>query len=124
MFNLFKRAEKFVVVEVEKAEAKLPELSAELRESVKTLQHHPGFQYLMAKFRYERAMLEKYLHEGFQLPEAGLRHLQAGVHYMKWMEDEVKKLVFAVERNARTAAQHEVDEFERIRESITLVGEE
>lgn len=88
---------------------------------MKTLQYHPGFTYLLSKFRYERALLEKYLHEGFQLPEASLRHLQAGVHYMKWMEDEVKKLTFSVERSVRAAAEPEINEFERIREHITLV---
>lgn len=112
LWNIFSNKTKFYVVEVEQA-TKLPELTQELRESIKTLEFHPGFRYLTAKLRYERAMLEKYLHEGFTLAEGQMHHLQGGIHYLKYLESEIARHVKAQAAHVRQAAQHEDQLFQQ-----------
>lgn len=111
----------YKVVEIER-EAKLPPVTADLRESIKTLQYHPGFQYLIHKMRYEKASLAKYLHEGFNLSEKELHHLQAGIHYIGWIEGELARLSAAPASVVRSAAQEEREVFDRMRSSLELIG--
>lgn len=120
--GLFKREERYVVLEVEKGTSQLGQMTNELRESIKTLQYHPGFQYLVTKFRYEKAMLSKYLHEGFQLSEKELHHLQAGVHYLGYLEREVDAQVKVAVQKGRTALEDEINEFEKIKAATELIG--
>lgn len=111
----------YKVVEIER-ETKLPPVTADLRESLKTLQYHPGFQYLIHKMKYEKAALAKYLHEGFNLTEKELHHLQAGIHYIGWIEAELGRLAAAPVSVVRSAAQEEREVFDRMRSSIELIG--
>ena len=123
--RLFGKAEqdvKYLVVELEKA-TKLPELTGDLKESLKTLVFHPGFVYLQQKLRYERALLQKYLSEGYQLDEKALRHLQAGVHYLGYLESEIKRLTAQTGAAARESFAAEAEAFDKIRASVDLIGQ-
>lgn len=120
-FSEVKTETKYSIVEIEK-EAKLPEFNPEIRESLKTLQFHPGFVYLQQKLKYEKAMLAKYLHEGFQLGEKELHHLQAGIYYLGYLEREIANAIRKGEATARAAANPEVEAFDRIVQTIEHIG--
>ena len=68
------------VIEFDKT-TKLPELTGDLRESLKTLAIQPAFQYLMQRFRIKKAAMETTLREGFKLDEQQLRYCQAGIYW-------------------------------------------
>jgi len=120
--KLFTRVE-HRVVEVEKG-TRLPELTTEVKESLKSLQYHPGFQYLQAKLRLERATLQRYLHEGFTLTEGQLHHLQGGIHYLGYLESELAKHLKADIRTVRTATSNEVEHLDKFISNLETVGDE
>lgn len=111
----------YIVVELEK-EIAPQEITSELRESAKTLQFHPAFSYIMHRIKAEKAMLQKYLHEGFTLPEQQLHHLQAGIYYLEFLDRELRKLTSMPSSISREATSLEREEFEKIRANLDLVG--
>lgn len=122
MFSFLKKFTKYVVVEIEKGEAKLPAMTADLKASIQTLQFHPGYQYLATKRRYFRAMLEKQLREGLDLPENAMRAMQAGLYWLRFEEDEARKAVMGVKQEMREAFDHEAEAFEKIKGEIELIS--
>lgn len=122
--NLFKREPEHIyhVVEFEK-NTKLPELTGDLRESLKTLAMLPAFQYIMQRFRIKKAAMESTLREGFKLDEQQLRYCQAGIYWAGEIERDIKTLTQDTPQ-ARPATNDELAEFRKISRAITLVGEE
>lgn len=122
--SFFTRTEKYIIIEIDKAIGKVPTLTQEIRDSVKSLQYHPGFVYLQKKFHAERAYLETLLHEGHTLSERELHHLQAGIHYLSYLDSELKKMFVDIPKNnTRSAYDDEVDAFERIRSHVETIGQ-
>jgi len=111
------------LVEVEKG-GKLPELTADLKESLKALQYNTGHNYLLQRLKYHKALLQKNLNEGLQLDEVQLRYLQAGLYWVGWLENEIKTLTQAPSSTPRPAAPIEQEEFERLQAHLELVGKE
>lgn len=108
------------VLEVEGA-VKLPELTLELKDSLRVLQSHSGFQYMLTRLKLEQANLKKYLHEGFQLSEQEMHHLQAGIHYTGWLEREIARLT-SVPRKVESAISSEDHKlFEEVRSSLDII---
>ena len=108
------------VLEVEGA-VKLPELTPELKDSLRVLQSHSGFQYMLTRLKLEQANLKKYLHEGFQLSEQEMHHLQAGIHYTGWLEREIARLT-SVPRKVESAISSEDHKlFEEVRSSLDII---
>jgi hypothetical protein len=121
--NLFKREPEHVyhVVELDRG-AKLPELTGDLRESLKTLALFPGFQYLMQRFRVKKAAMESTLREGFKLDEQQLRYCQAGIYWAGEIERDIK-LLTQEQPQTRPASVDELQEFKKMAKAITLVGQ-
>lgn len=80
--------EKLLVVEVPLLDRPEP-ITPELRESLTTLKFHPGFNYIMKRYRFQRAVLEAKLkterHETLRDAEV----LQVGISWMNWIEQQI-----------------------------------
>lgn len=109
------------ILEVEKG-TKLEPVTSELRESLTTLQYQPAFQYLINKMRVQKAQVQKYLNEGFEVSEKELRYAQAGIFWLKWIEDEVNRLTKAPVNQARPAMDQELEEFNKIAANLDVIG--
>jgi len=122
--NLFKREPEhhYHVIEFDKS-TKLPELTGDLRESLKTLALLPAFQYLMQRFRVKKAAMESTLREGFKLDEQQLRYCQAGIYWAGEIERDIK-LLTQDQSQARPAKVDEMEEFRKVARSITLIGQD
>jgi hypothetical protein len=122
--NIFKREPEHVyhVVEFDRGE-KLPELTGDLRESLKTLSLLPAFQYLMRRFKVKKSAMETTLREGFKLDEQQLRYCQAGIYWAGEIERDIK-LLTQEQPQRRPASVDEAEEFRKIARSITLVGQD
>jgi hypothetical protein len=123
MFNFFRKSEDiYHVIELDK-NTKLPELTGDLRESLKTLALLPGFQYLMMRFRVKKAAMETTLKEGFKLDDTQLRYCQSGIYWAGEIERDIK-LLTQEQPQRRPATVDEAEEFRKIARSITLVGQD
>jgi hypothetical protein len=122
--NLFKRETEHVyhVVELDK-QTKLPELTGDLRESLKSIALLPGFQYLMQRFRVKKAAMESTLREGFKLDEQQLRYCQAGIYWAGEIERDIQTLT-QEQPQRRPAKIDELEEFKKISRAINLVGQD
>jgi hypothetical protein len=122
--DLFKRKTQhhYHVVEVDKT-TKLPELTGDLRESLKTLAVHPAFQYIMQRFRVKKAAMETTLREGFNLEEKQLRYCQSGIYWAAELERDIQILTQA-QPTRRPAVVDELDEFHKVAQSIELIGQQ
>lgn len=121
--NPFKRELEHVyhVVEIDRG-SKLPELTGDLRESLKTLAMLPAFQYLMQRFRFKKAAMETTLREGFKLDEQQLRYCQAGIYWAGEIERDIKILT-QEQPQRRPATVDESEAFKNISKAITLIGD-
>lgn len=109
------------IVEVEKGAA-LPELTGDLKEALKALQHNPAFQYLLLRFKNKRAGLSNAINEGLNLTEVQLRYLQAGIYWAGEFERDIRLLTQTVPPT-RPAVDREAEEFEKVRANLSLVGQ-
>jgi len=117
-----KEVHHYHIVEYEKG-AKLPELTGDLKESLKSLALQPAFQYILQRFRVKKAAMEATLREGFKLDEQQLRYCQAGIFWAGEIERDIQLLT--KEQSAQRAAHpDELVEFKRIAKSIELIGNE
>lgn len=123
--NWFKQQVKTVyrLLEVEKAAA-LPPLTPELKDSLRTLQFHPGFQYMTSRLHFQRAELKRYLEEGFKLSEPELRHVQAGAFWAGWLERELRSLTFTPQVSPVEVSPDDADLFRQMQDNLELVGHE
>lgn len=117
-----KEVHHYHVIELDKS-TKLPELTGDLRESLRALQLLPSFQYIMQRFRVKKAAMESTLREGFKLDEQQLRYCQAGIYWAGEIERDIKSLT-QEQPQARPASNDELDEFKKIANSISLVGQD
>jgi hypothetical protein len=118
--SLFTPVEIVHVVEVEKG-TRLPELTGDLKESLKALQHSPAWNYMVARLRHQGAALNNTLKEGLQLTETQLRFLQAGLYWISFIEKDFAKLTQTVPQ-ARPATDPEADQFRNIQQNVELIG--
>ena len=105
------------------AGTKLPELTGDLRESLKSLSLHPGFAYLLQRQRYQCAGVQNALKEGMNLTETQIRFLQAGLYWLSFIEKDLNSLTQTI-KPERPAQEDERALFNRVRESLDLVGVE
>jgi hypothetical protein len=117
---MFQDVHHYHTIEIDK-DHKLPELTGDLRESIKALVNHPGFQYLLARFRHQKAAMETSLREGFNLTDIQLRFLQAGTFWAAHFDREIKTLTQSAPKPA-PPTPNEREQFEKIRQSIDLIG--
>ena len=101
---------KYKLLEVERI-SPLPELNAELKESMRTLQLHPGFNYILSRLRLTKSGLQHQLQEGFELPERDLHRIQAGIFFAGWLENELRRLTSTPSRPVRDLTDSEAESF-------------
>lgn len=111
----------FHVVEVPTG-TKLPEITGDLRESLKTLQFNPAFSYIIQRLRVQRAGVQNALQEGLQLTETQIRFLQAGLYWLSYLEKDINVLTQASANNPRPSFDNEAEQFAKIRQSLDFVG--
>ena len=80
------------VVEVEKAQ-RVPALDENIAQSIKTLQGHPGFLYLLAKLKFHRNVLRDQLASTRQESMADVVVLQSGVAWSGWLQNEMETAI-------------------------------
>lgn len=118
----FKRETKVITQVVElPASTKLPELTGDLRETLKALQFNPAFVYLVQRLRFQKAGVETALREGIQLNETQLRFLQAGMFWLAFLEKEIASLTHTSGNTPRPATPDELELFAKIQENMSLV---
>jgi hypothetical protein len=123
MFDFLKKeVHHYHVVELDK-NTRLPELTGDLREGLKSLALQPAFQYLMHRFRIKKAAMEATLREGFKLDEQQLRYCQSGIYWAGEFERDITILT-QDQPQRRPAKVDELEEFKRINRAISLVGQE
>jgi hypothetical protein len=105
------------------AATKLPEITGDLKESLKALGNHPAFNYLLQRLRFERAAMQTALNEGLTLSETQLRYLQSGIYWASKLERD-HTLLTQSKPVTRPATDDEADEFRRVRESLTLLDQQ
>ena len=117
-----KERDVYHIVEVER-NSKLPELTGDLKESLKALANHPGFQYLLMRFRYQKGLLGMTLNEGLQMTETQLRFLQAGIYWASLIEKDIQKLTQdRVLPASHAASNQELEDLARVKANMDLVG--
>lgn len=122
---MFKREEKQIeyrIIELDR-NTKLPELTGDLRESLKSLALMPAFQYLLQRFRTKKSAMESTLREGFNLTEQQLRYCQAGIFWASEFERDIKTLTQDTTQS-RPATPDELAEFKKLASSISLIGQD
>lgn len=115
-----KEVDKLHYIEVEK-NSKLPELTGDLKESLRALALSPAFQYLLARFRHKRLSLNNALQEGLQMTETQIRFLQAGVYWAGELERDITTLTQTVPTK-RAPTDQEAELFAKVRSNLDLVG--
>lgn len=111
----------YKVIEAE-AHGPLPTLTPELKDSLRALQGHPGFQYLLHRLALERAVLRSSLETGFRLTEREMAHLQGGIYWSGWLVNTSKHLTSVPKAPERQATNVEADLFARTSEALELIG--
>jgi len=93
-----------------------------VRESVRALAWHPGFQYLRDKLRLQRAVLEAQLHGARQESLREVEFLQSGVYWIAWLESQIRREVGIPARAPAKVTDEEEELIEAVRASIESVG--
>jgi hypothetical protein len=115
-----KKAE-FLVLEIEKTA--LPPLDSASAASVVSLQSHPGFQYLLAKLRVQRAALKHALETQRQKELKDFEFLQSGANWCNWLQVQLDEAVKLTQQpKPRNATAYEREAFEQLRSQLDVVG--
>lgn len=114
--------EKILVVEVDKSIRQEP-LSEEIVASLATLQHNPGFVWLLNQLRYQRAMLESELHTKRQESLVESEFIKSGINWANWLEDQLRKATNFGKRQQppREALDAELEAFKIAQAQLELV---
>lgn len=108
------------IIEVEPS-SKLPEITGDLRESLKALSFNPAFGYILQRLRFQKAAMETAFREGMNLTEIQLRYLQAGIHWAGQIQKDIQVLTQA-QPNKRATTDYEAEEFAKVKSNIDLIG--
>lgn len=99
-------------------------LTNEAKDSLVSLQAHPGFQYLLAKLKLEKAVLETKLKRARHKDMRDVEFIQSGIFWAEWLEMQVAKLV--TKSNPTMLSKPTLSEEALIREmqaAVETVGE-
>jgi hypothetical protein len=115
---MFKKQIEYQVVEIERPKP----LDEGARESVLSLQHHPGFQYLIGKLKLQRASLDSILKRNRHDDMRTVDFLQSGIAWMSYLEEFVNKEVYnAGKPPSRPAQEDEVSLFKAAAANLDLL---
>ena len=123
MFDFLRGKETIKIVEVEKPRPAIKETSETL-ESVLSLQHHPGFLYLLNKLRYQKAVLVANLVNERQATVQDSEFLKSGIAWTGWLESQLTQATKLKNRQLETQPEPEVlDAFRQIQRQLEIVGQ-
>lgn len=109
------------VIEVEKQT--VPELDGASALAVASLANHPGFQYLLAKLKFQRAALKDSLEKTRHKEMRDVEFLQSGANWCNWLQLELERAIGVMNApKPRPVRPYEQDAFEQLRQNVELVG--
>lgn len=108
------------IVELERPQTE-PVLNNELRASISSLRHHPGFEYLLLRARAVKGYLKRELEEGQHVDMKRVQYLQAGIYWANFWEREMTAKSQPVKPPAM-ATDIEREAFEAARDALEVVG--
>ena len=112
----------YKIVEIEKS-SHLPELDSASAGAVVTLREHPGFNYLLAKLRLQRSLLQASLGTKRHKDIRDVEFLQSGIVWCGWLQEQLEKAIEISTKPApRPAKPYELDAFEQLHRLIDVVG--
>lgn len=80
------------IVEIDKG-TRVPPIDEGVAQSIKTLQSHPGFQYLLAKLKFHREVLKNQLSGSKQASMEDVMLLQSGIAWSGWLQNELDRAI-------------------------------
>lgn len=107
------------IIEVEKA--KLQPIDDEIRDSIRSLQFHPGFQYLLGKLETQKAALKSVLVSAAHEDMRAVDRLQAGIFWLDYLAEELKKHTKAPIAAIREVSEEEAHEFQRVKQALDIL---
>jgi hypothetical protein len=122
LFKLFEKPEiRFIEIEAPRPTA----LSKDLHESLGTLAGHPAFNYLVAKLKVQRSLLETKLKNDRHATLKDVEFLQSGIYWSRWLEDQIQTAVHKAPQASTSTAltEEELSAFNEIRSNTVLIGE-
>ena len=78
------------IVEIERPRQQ-PQLNADVKAALESLNSHPGFRYLLDKLRLQRHMLETQLRMTRHETLRDSDFLQSGIFWTGWLEQQMKR---------------------------------
>lgn len=113
----------FKVVEVDKQSVLDPAFEEANQQAVASLQHHPGFVYLLAKLAFERAALKTALEKTRHKSIVDVEFIQSGAFWSNWLQLQLESAIGKINQpKPRAPRSYEADAFEQLRQNVELVG--
>jgi len=109
----------FSVIEVS-APRKLGPLTRELRETLLTLNSHPGFSYLLERLKAQKAAFEAVLRTQKHEELKDVHFVQAAVYWAGWLQRQISELTGQIV-TPLPASHAEQEEFENALRAISVV---
>lgn len=113
----------YIIVEVER-----PRPITDLKKmkdgeaAVASLEGHPGFQFLLAKFKIAKALLEKTIRSEPPTDLTRVGFLQQGIYWSGWLEQQLVASKAHQERTAPSTSSEELRVFNEIQAAMTKVA--
>lgn len=112
---------RYKVIPVTKTHETEPVLNDELRASIRTLEFHPGFEYLLRRADAVKAFLKRQLEEGKHTDMREVHYLQAGIYWASFWEREMRSKSQPIKPPA-DATELDREAFEAARLALEVVG--
>lgn len=118
----WQREPEYRLVEIEKPRNP-GDINKEMREAVISLAAHPGFNYLMSKFRLQRSMLESVLKNNRHKSLNDVNMLQSGIFWLNWMDSQIQKLTNNIQAKSTVdPTEAETQALQEIQAAIETIG--
>lgn len=115
---------RILIVEVDKPR-EVALLDPEMAKSVASLREHPGFLYLLAKLRYQRAMLRAHLERTRQEKLSDVDFIKSGINWCGWLEEQLSKAAkIEIERPQLPPLAAEEAAFQEVSRMLEVIGTE
>lgn len=123
MLEFLKPKTEYKVLHVQALE-RPAEPNKDIRDAVATLAGHPGFQWLLTKLRYQKAVLESKLHTERYDNIQDYHLLQSGIIWLKYLEDTVDREITHVTKPVEDIPKSFRPSIEDLRRHIEFVGKD
>jgi len=113
---------KYKIVEVDKPRPHLA-WDKEARETVLSLQHHPGFVILTDRLSNQAALLKAQLENTRFASKEDFEFVQSGIFWCKWLKQQVAAATTRASQTAVDAAKEDEEAFKELQASLIRVGD-